>query len=571
MKSPLSASVPIISTVSVAAAIVLIIFAFTQEPQSPKELAATDVDGDNTPSSRNQAESLPVPRTGEAKRPPQRDLHATIGRLLGNDTPLSTAVQTFEAGLLAYYGEQKGALIWGDPERAGALIDQLLEAEKGGLNSRDYPIVELKSRQQPTVEGDAEREIAYSAVFLAYASDLKVGRLSPRKMDPELFAQAKTIDGAEALSQFATQGDVEGFFKQWAPHNPEYRALRVLLSIHRRIAADGGWPMVSDGETLKPDMRDSRVAALRARLRVSGDITIDGADPGLYDPALVMAVKRFQNRHGLEADGKVGKSTLDALNVPVDERVRQIVLNMERWRWLPENLGDRYILVNIAGFELVLTEWGAIRERMRVIVGKPYRRSPVFSGAIKYLDINPYWTVPYKIAVEDELPQIKRDSNFLQRLGFEVFHKDKLVDPNGVKWASLTKRNFPYTLRQKPGPKNALGRVKFMFPNEFSVYLHDTPSHQLFSRASRAFSSGCIRVQRPIELAETVLQGTDGWDRARIDAVLESEKNTRVNLAKPLPIHLTYSTAWSGEGGTIHFRPDIYGRDTSLHKALFAE
>lgn len=310
---------------------------------------------------------------------------------------------------------------------------------------------------------------------------------------------------------------------------------------------------------------------MRARLRASGDITVDSAKPDLYGPALVMAVKRFQNRHGLEPDGVVGKQTVAAMNVPVEERIRQIVLNMERWRWLPEDLGDRYILVNIAGFKLTLVDSGAVWDRMRVAVGKPYRRTPVFSDRIRYLEFNPYWTVPYSIATRDLLPKIKKNPGILKVKGYELLRDGKSVAPETINWSSLSRKNFPYTLRQKPGPKNALGRVKFMFPNQFAVYLHDTPGRQVFGHASRAFSSGCIRLARPIDLAEQVLRDTPDWNRERIDAVLETGKRTVVNLAKRLPVHLTYSTAWSGEGGTINFRPDIYGRDKSLHEALFSQ
>jgi murein L,D-transpeptidase YcbB/YkuD len=206
---------------------------------------------------------------------------------------------------------------------------------------------------------------------------------------------------------------------------------------------------------------------------------------------------------------------------------------------------------------------------MAVVVGRPYRQTPVFSDRIRYLEFNPYWTVPFKLAVEDELPKIKKDPGFIADHGFEVFLQDKLMDPATIDWSRYTKRTFPYTLRQKPGPDNALGRVKFMFPNEFDVYLHDTPARDLFDHAARAFSSGCIRVEHALDLAVRLLSGNPGWDRPRIEALIASERNTRVDLAEPVPIHVTYSTAWSGEDGIINFRPDIYERDKRLHQALF--
>lgn len=498
-----------------------------------------------------------------------------IVRLLNSGVSFAPDGERFRPALRTYYKDRAGTLLWLGTDRMTTLITRLTRADEDGLDPSQYPITTLEARRSSVATADtssvAETELVFSAVFLAYASDLKVGRLSPRKLDPELFAQTKIIDGVAALANLSDYKDLNVFFRLWAPHNPEYRALRVLLSVHREIAASGGWPTVPPGETLKPGMRVSRISRMRARLRASGDITVDSAKPDLYGPALVMAVKRFQNRHGLEPDGVVGKQTVAAMNVPVEERIRQIVLNMERWRWLPEDLGDRYILVNIAGFKLTLVDAGAVWDRMRVAVGKPYRRTPVFSDRIRYLEFNPYWTVPYSIATRDLLPKIKKNPGILKVKGYELLRDGKIVAPETINWSSLSRKNFPYTLRQKPGPKNALGRVKFMFPNQFAVYLHDTPGRQVFGHASRAFSSGCIRLARPIDLAEEVLRDIPDWNRERIDAVLETGKRTVVNLKKSLPVHLTYSTAWSGEGGTINFRPDIYGRDKSLHEVLFSQ
>jgi len=496
-----------------------------------------------------------------------------IVELLDGDAPLPPSVDEFRSALKQYYNDNGGALLWGELARKTALIEHLGRAEQDGLNPAHYPLSDLVARLQSADDADAaaraENELVFSAALLAYASDLKVGRLNPRKVDPKLFAQTRTINGAALLSALAAQPDLGAFLDGWAPHNPEYRALREHLSEYRKIASAGGWPEVPSGKTLKPGMRDPRIGQVRTRLKTTGDITIVGGDADFYDPALEIAVKGFQKRHGLEVDGVVGKNTLTAMNVPVTERIQQIILNMERWRWLPEDLGNRYILVNVAGFELTLVEAGAVVERMAVVVGRPYRQTPVFSDRIRYLEFNPYWTVPFKLAVEDELPKIKKDPGFIADHRFEVFLQNKLMDPTTIDWSRYTKRTFPYTLRQKPGPDNALGRVKFMFPNEFDVYLHDTPARDLFDHAARAFSSGCIRVERPLDLAVRLLNGTPDENRVRIDSLLASGRNTRVDLAEPLPIHLTYSTAWSGESGTLNFRPDIYARDKRLHQALF--
>ena len=320
-------------------------------------------------------------------------------------------------------------------------------------------------------------------------------------------------------------------------------------------------------------MSDPRIPQLAARLAVTGEIASapQGIEPELYEGAIVDAVKRFQRRHGLEPDGVIGTQTLVALNIPVEQRLRQIVLAMERWRWMPEELGAHYVLVNIAGFQLRRIEQGKLKEKMRVIVGKPYRRTPVFSDTMKYVEINPFWTVPYSIATRDKLPVLKKNPASLAGAGFEAFNGSQKISLTGVDWSRYSGRNFPFTLRQKPGPKNALGRVKFMFPNRFNVYLHDTPQRGLFEKTTRAFSSGCIRLHRPIDLADQLLSQESGWSRPRIESVLTSGKRTVVSLTKPIAVHLTYSTAWRGEDGSIQFRNDIYRRDLRLYKALFAQ
>jgi L,D-transpeptidase YcbB len=533
-----------------------------QKPTATPELAAKPAGGAGDPASP----SAVSPDTSQ-------DLSRIIVGLLEGDAPLPPLADEFRSALTQYYGDDDGAALWSDVPRKTAMIEHLARAEQDGLNPAHYPLSDLVSRLQSADNADAaaraENELAFSAALLAYASDLKVGRLNPHKIDPELFARTRTIDGAALLSAMAADSDLGACLAAWAPHNPEYHALREHLSEYRKIASAGGWPEVPPGGTLKPGMRDPRIGQVRARLKITGDITIVGGDADFYDPALEIAVKRFQERHGLEVDGIVGNNTLAAMNVPVTERIEQIILNMERWRWLPADLGNRYIVVNIAGFELTLVEAGAVVERMAVVVGQPYRQTPVFSDRIRYLEFNPYWTVPFKLAVEDELPKIKKDPGFIADHDFEVFLQDKLMDPSTIDWSRYTKRTFPYTLRQRPGRYNALGRVKFMFPNEFDVYLHDTPARDLFDHAARAFSSGCIRLERPLDLAVRLVSADSGWDRARIHAVIASERNTRVDLAEPLPIHVTYSTAWSGEDGTLNFRPDIYGRDKRLHQALF--
>ena len=257
------------------------------------------------------------------------------------------------------------------------------------------------------------------------------------------------------------------------------------------------------------------------------------------------------------------------MNVPVQERIQSIVMAMERLRWMPEDLGKQYVIVNIAGFELRRFNGGSVEERMAVVVGKPYHRTPVFSDHIRYVEFNPYWNVPPAIALAEELPRLRSDPTGLAAQGFEIVQGNQVIDPRSIDWSSYGGGHFPFQLRQRPGTDNALGRVKIMFPNPHNVYLHDSPARSLFSRNERAFSHGCIRLARPLELADQVLRagGVPGWNKDRIDEVIASAKTTVVNLQEPLPVHITYMTAWVDDG-VVNFRGDIYGHDAKLLAAL---
>jgi murein L,D-transpeptidase YcbB/YkuD len=299
----------------------------------------------------------------------------------------------------------------------------------------------------------------------------------------------------------------------------------------------------------------------------------DGDKPtNLFDIPLMTAVAHFQRRHGLKADGVVGRETLGALNIPIRHRIRQIELNLERWRWIPHDLGARHIRVNIADYNLQVVEAGKPVLKMNVVVGRDYRRTPVFSDTLQYLVFNPYWNVPFSIAVKDKLPLIQEDPSYLASHHIRVFAGWKpdapQVDPATVDWSRLSRANFRYRLRQDPGPHNALGQIKFMFPNPFAVYLHDTSDKGLFSQDVRTFSSGCIRVADPINLAAYVLRGQHPWSKERIQATIESQRRKVVNLQHTLPIHLFYWTAWVAADGTLNFRNDIYQRDIPLDQAL---
>jgi len=319
-----------------------------------------------------------------------------------------------------------------------------------------------------------------------------------------------------------------------------------------------------------PDAVDPRLEAVSRRLQLLGDLA-GYHFAGRYDSELVRAVRQFQSRHGLEPDGRIGENTLTALNVTPARRAEQVQVNLERWRWLRRPPQSRYLQINIAAFELRLVDGERTVLRKPVIVGLDYRQTPVFSDLVRYLVFNPSWTVPYRLAVLDKLPEIRRDPSYLEKYGFILYQagSSAVVDPGTVDWSRVSIGRFPYRLVQQPGPWNALGQVKFMFPNRYGVYLHDTPSRELFSHAQRAFSSGCIRVADPLVLAETLLRGQH-WNRERIDAVLAAGATETVYLDQPVPIHIEYWTAWVDDAGLLQFRNDIYQRDGPLLAALSA-
>jgi murein L,D-transpeptidase YcbB/YkuD len=364
--------------------------------------------------------------------------------------------------------------------------------------------------------------------------------------------------------------DLREALAQEKPRHAPYAGLKSALARYRQIESTGGWSAVPPGATLRTGDTGPRVAALRARLTASDDLR--GAPPGdAYDDALGAAVGRFQARHGLTKDGIAGPRTIEEMNVPVGARIDQLRVNLERGRWLLHDIGDEFVAVNIAGFELYLIRNENIAWSTRVQVGKPYRATPVFRSRITYLVFNPTWTVPPGILANDILPAQKRDRSTLAKKGLEVLDaRGNPVAADSIDWENARASRFPYMLRQAPGPSNALGRVKFMFPNDHAVYLHDTPSKSLFEKDERAFSSGCIRVHDPLRLAEILLEGQKGWSRAEIDRTIAAGATRSVTLATPVPVWPTYWTAWVDADGVVQFRRDLYGRDAKVLSGLGA-
>lgn len=462
------------------------------------------------------------------------------------------------------------------------MLDILRSAGREGLCSDDYhletiePLVALEADYRRhgvlyDVSYMARLDLLFTDAFLLYADHLMEGRVDPKEVHVGWRARPRKADLTRLLAFALDNGRLAEVLDGLVPPHAGYLRLRQALEEYRRSSALGGWPVVPAGPVLRPGGDDPRLPLLRRRLVLSGDLKVPGEPEGQgYDSSTEEAVRLFQRRHGLAADGVVGPRTLAALNVPVEKRIRQIEINLERWRWLPKALGRRYLWVNIADFRLELIEEEKEVLSMSVVVGTSFRRTPVFSARMTYLEFAPYWNVPPTILREDKLPLIKADPDWVGRHHYEIIRwrngRELPVDPEGVPWTEIKAWTFPGVLRQKPGPWNPLGRVKFIFPNRFSVYLHDTPDRYLFDRGVRSFSSGCIRIERPLDLAQYLLEGM--WDCERLLEALESPVPVQVDLPAPLPVHILYWTAWVDEAGRVQFRDDLYWRDLDLDLAL---
>ena len=353
----------------------------------------------------------------------------------------------------------------------------------------------------------------------------------------------------------------------------EMQRLETALSSHVAMARTGGWPMVPESADLQPGDRDPVVAQLRKRLRISGDYTAEmGADPWLFDSDMDAAVRRFQTRHGLAVTGVFDAAARAAANVSVEDRIGQLAVTLERWRWLPRELGERHVWINVGSSTLDVFAAGQSILGMRVIVGHPDRATPSLAGELRQVVFNPTWSVPRTIAVEDLLPRQVEDPTFLASRGFRIFRgngaAERAVNPAAVDWARLGPDNFPYRLRQNAGPGNSLGRIKIAWDNPYDIYLHDTPSKGLFALGRRTLSSGCVRLEDAAALATLLLEQDRPWNAAETHARVNGAATQVINLRQRLPVYIVYLTAWVAQDGAVHFRRDIYGRDAKVLAAL---
>ncbi|NNF97210.1 MAG: L,D-transpeptidase family protein [Halobacteria archaeon] len=442
----------------------------------------------------------------------------------------------------------------------------LQTADQEGLDPRHYHPAAIAEHWQSDDPWElASLDLLLTDAFLRYSVDQSHGHLEPRDVDPVWDIPKSKADPLALLRSTLAKDDFDAAVRDLAPPHLGYQRLRRALAQYQQLARLGGWPPLAAGPWLEYGSYDPEVGFLRKRLMIEGDLKLRPVrDELIFDRALKHAVERFQVRHGLKMDGIVGPATRAAMNVPVSKRIEQIKLNMDRWRWLPRELGKRYIMVNTAGYELAAMEDNRPIFTMWVIIGTPERQTPVISGKLHTVVFNPYWTVPPTILFEDMLPAQQYNPNFLASRGIRVFsnHSNaQEVDPRDIDWSQVDKKHFPYVLRQDPGATNPLGRMKFLFDNEYNIYLHDTPKQRLFNRNKRAFSSGCVRVEKPVQLAEFVLGSGGGWDQGQITETINSDRVRGVRVKERVPVYLVYWTAWVAEDEAVFFRPDVYERD----------
>jgi murein L,D-transpeptidase YcbB/YkuD len=533
-----------------------------------------------------------APLAAQPVSPPLRTLLRQRLPIAGMSAPLTVGDARLQMAdtLLRFYAQRDYQPAWIDQDgalpRVQTLLTVLSAADREGFWPQDYHLSQLEVRWQEFRQRQATRtplalsrlidlELLCTDAFLLYGSHAWSGRFPPAQAEPgwSLDRDDAAIDLAAFLQHALTTSTVAESLHNLLPHHPVYTGLRQALEQYRRLSTQGDWPLVPAGPTMYQGERSPRVVALRARLLASGDLAASAHAPDaeLFDATLEHAVRTVQQRHGFAPDGVVGPQLVATLNVPVEERMRQLEINLERWRWLPREFGARYLLVNIANFALEVREHNQPVLTMRTVVGRPDRQTPVLRGALSHLVLSPTWHVPARIALQDKLPLIRKNPGYLARHGFQVFRGNQEVDPRTIHWAQMTHTNFPYTFRQRPGATNALGRVKFLFPNPFDVYLHDTPSRELFQETVRAFSSGCIRLEKPLDLAAYLLRDNPTWTPDKIRAASERPHEQVVSLATPFPVYVLYWTAWADADGRVQFRPDIYERDVVLGKRLHQE
>jgi L,D-transpeptidase YcbB len=479
------------------------------------------------------------------------------------------------------YEQNEYMPFWTKPEYVEDAIKGISNSYEDGLLPQDYHLDAIRSLQyqlttnpgnnEEKAEKWAELDLLLTDGVIFYADHLLYGKINPETLIPTWnfeFAPIPDLNPS-TFSQYITNREISARFQELRPNMNMYDTLVAILAKYRGIAAKGGWELILAGGKIEPGERDSRIPAIRKRLLITGELSVpDSVHSDLYDKMLEKDIKAFQAGHALDTDGIIGVGTFRELNVPVEKRIEALRINLERARWVAGNLPESYIIVNIAAFWLVMVKDNQIVHSTPVVVGKPLNKTPIFRDKMRYIEFNPTWTQPTSIIKNETIPKLKKDSTYLEKNHLVLLDtKGNLVPTSDLDMKNLSASHFPYLVRQEPGPWNALGEMKFMFPNKYDIYLHDTPSRSLFSRSSRAFSHGCIRVAKPEDLAVILLAGTE-YDRKKIEKIVETHETTRVNLPEPIDILLMYWTCGLDRNGKLFFVPDIYERDQAVLRDL---
>jgi murein L,D-transpeptidase YcbB/YkuD len=482
--------------------------------------------------------------------------------------------------LARFYEGRRFELVWTDPSNVETVLHALATSGQHGLSPDDFHVeaIRLLREQKTKQPNDAlistDLDLLLTDGMVAYVYQLVYGKVDPAALTASWNLKRPLLKHApeDVLQDALSVGSLAELLKSLAPSFPYYQHMQDQLESYRQIANAGGWPSVPTGPTLKPGDIDPRMAAVRARLAAEfGDKPAASTNENAFDAALEQSVRRFQKHYALDVDGAVGPKTLRIMNITAAQRVDQIRVNMERARWVREEAteAEDFVHVNIAGFYVRHFEDRASTWETRAIVGAKYHKTPIFAAHMEYIVFNPTWTVPRSIIRKEMLPKMKADPGYLPSRNFDLVDRSgRKVDLASVDWAKVSANNFPYNVVQRPGPRNALGQVKFIFPNSHSVYLHDTPGRQLFDRSERTFSHGCIRTKNPLDLAERLLADQPKWTRQAIDRTIEGGKTTTVHLTKPLRVLLLYWTAEPDEEGGVRFYEDAYDRDPAVLAAL---
>jgi murein L,D-transpeptidase YcbB/YkuD len=483
-------------------------------------------------------------------------------------------ILAFLIGALGSFSSFAGEPLWvgSDPARARAeaLLATLRGASAHGLEPGWYGIAEIE-KALSAGDDTIATEALLTAAFVAYASDVSTGRVRANRVDGNIDIQQRRVDRADLLKDAAAAADFGAYLASLPPKG-DYPALQKALAALRDKRAKVTFTPLPDGGLLKPGMSDPRVPLLRKRLaELELAVPDAGPAPELYDDKLVAVVKAYQETKGLTVDGIIGAKTTQSLNTTIDERIEQIIANLERRRWLPEDLGSRYVLVNAGDYSMVFVDGGKTVFQSLVIVGTPKDPTPEIQSVMRGFQTNPYWTVPQSISGEEYLPMLRRDPYALQSAGFKIFENwqdNTELDPASVDWNSISPKAFPYRIRQNPGAGNALGYIFFPFNNKYGIYMHDTASRWLFTEGSRNFSHGCIRLQNPLDFVEKVFDGRSGFNKERVRQVIESGQQAHYAFPESVALHVTYRTVTTDGDGTATFRDDVYGRDRRVVREM---